>query len=65
VSIIFHENHFSRSQEAELRLILRKDIEDFSIVVNPAVSVSTTGEKHGKFKDGLNASVYYRLGFAV
>lgn len=56
---------YSPSQEAELRLILDKDIEDFRIVANPNISKYTTGNEDRKVHAGLDAAIYYRRFYAV
>ena len=56
---------YAGSQEAELRLILDKDIEDFRIAANPYLSKYTTGEEDKKPEFGLSAGIYYRRGNKV
>ncbi len=56
----FPRHNYSTSQEAELRLILDKDIEDFRFVLNPTVSKVTTGDEDRSLHPGLSAAAYYR-----
>jgi hypothetical protein len=56
----FPVHNYSASQEAELRLILDKDIEDFRFVVNPTISKVTTGNDDKSLHPGLAAAAYYR-----
>ena len=51
---------YGDGQEAELRLILDKDIEDFRIVLNPSLSVTTTGPEKKTLQPGISAGLYYR-----
>jgi len=51
---------FSKSQEAEVRLIMDKDVEDFRLVLNPTVSKYTTGNKGKAFQPAVLSAVYYR-----
>lgn len=61
----FPNQSYETSQEAELRLILDKDLGDFRIVLNPSVSKYTTGDENKDLQPGLSAGVYYRRGFRV
>src|ERR1700694_1589302 len=56
----FPRRGYSTSQEAELRLILDKDIEDLRLVLNPSVSKVTTGDEDRSLHPGLSAAAYYR-----
>lgn len=56
----FPQRAYSASQEAELRLILDKDIEDFRLVLNPTLSKVTTGDEDKRLNPGLSAGAYYR-----
>lgn len=56
----FPQRAYSNSQEAELRLILDKDIEDFRFVLNPNISVVTTGDEDKSLHPGFSAAAYYR-----
>ncbi|HVX26367.1 MAG TPA: hypothetical protein VHB70_08505 [Parafilimonas sp.] len=56
---------YSTSQEAEFRLVLDKDLEDFRIVANPNISKYTTGDEDKKLHAGLDAAIYYRRIFAI
>ena len=56
---------YASSQEAELRVILDKDIEDFRLVANPFISKNTTGDEDRKVHPGLDAAIYYRRIFAI
>jgi hypothetical protein len=51
---------YSSSQEAELRLVLDKDLEDLRVVANPFVSKYTTGDEDKKIYPGPDAAIYYR-----
>lgn len=61
----FPRQAYSTSQEAELRLILDKDIEDFRIAANPYISKYTTGDESKDLGYGLSAGLYYRRGNKV
>ena len=61
----FPTHNYSTSQEAEVRLILDKDIEDFRIALNPTVSKYTTGDESKALQPGLSAGVYYRRCFFI
>lgn len=50
-------------RELETRLILDKDLNDFRVVLNPTLSVTTSGDKAwGAPSIGLSGGVYYRRG---
>ena len=61
----FPRKAYSSSQEAELRLILDKDIEDFRIAADPYISKYTTGDESKSLGYGLSAGAYYRRGNKV
>ncbi len=61
----FPRQVYSNSQEAELRLILDKDIEDFRIAADPYISKYTTGDESKDLGYGLSAGLYYRRGNKV
>ncbi|MDB5112466.1 MAG: hypothetical protein JWR67_3580, partial [Mucilaginibacter sp.] len=61
----FPDNSFSKSQEAEFRLIMDKDIEDFRLVLNPTISKYTTGKESMKIQPGISSGVYYRRAFFI
>ena len=54
------------SSEVEMRLILQKDLGDFRLKLNPAISMDTSGEE---VKEGLNANffggIYWRRFYLV
>lgn len=56
----FPDQNYSKSQEAEFRLIMDKDIEDFRLILNPTVSRYTTGNKSKDFQPGVSSGIYYR-----
>lgn len=57
----FPKASYGAGQEAEFRLILDKDLGDFRLVGNPAISKTTTGEEKSNSPEySLNAGVYYR-----
>lgn len=51
---------FSHSQQAGLRLIMDKDLGDIRLVLNPMVSVYTTGGEDRALQPGVAAGMYYR-----
>ncbi|HSV12159.1 MAG TPA: hypothetical protein VLI68_15385 [Hanamia sp.] len=51
---------YSKSQELEARLILDKDFNDFRVVLNPKVSVYTTGDEDKSLQPGIDGGIYYR-----
>jgi len=61
----FPRRAYSNSQEAEFRLILDKDFEDFRVVLNPTISKVTTGDEDKRLAPGLSAGAYYRRHFFV
>lgn len=56
----FPSQSFSKSQEAEFRLIMDKDIEDFRLILNPTVSQYTSGSKSKELQPGVSSAIYYR-----
>jgi len=60
VEYYFPNHPYSNSQEVEARLILDKDIEDFRLVVNPAVSKYVNGDEDQSWQPAVSAGLYYR-----
>lgn len=56
----FPDNRYSKSNEAEFRLIMDKDIEDFRVVLNPTLSKYVNGDESKDIQPGLSGGVYYR-----
>ncbi|MBS1525515.1 MAG: hypothetical protein JST19_07690 [Bacteroidetes bacterium] len=54
------DQHYSTSNEAELRLIMDKDIEDFRLVLNPTLSKYVNGDESKQLQPGISAGAYYR-----
>ena len=61
----FPKSDYSSSQEAEFRVILDKDFNDFRLALNPSVSRYTTGDESKDLNYGLSGGLYYRRLFAV
>lgn len=57
----FPRRSFSDSQQLELRAILQKDLGDYRLVMNPALTVQTTGSSAGTAPElGIDMGLYYR-----
>ncbi|MGN6566582.1 MAG: hypothetical protein ACTHJ0_01450 [Flavipsychrobacter sp.] len=56
---------YSASSEAELRLILDKDLGDVRIVLNPTLSRYIGGDESKKLQPGISGGIYYRRLYAV
>jgi len=61
----FPDDRYSKSNEAEFRLIMDKDIEDFRLVLNPTLSKYVNGDESKELQPGVSGGVYYRRLFFI